>query len=54
MSLHHDFITRAVSSAADKYGKSSVSEETVKVLSAAIYDILHSRDFERYIKELSK
>lgn len=54
MSLHKDFITKAVKEAVKKHSVSMPPEELEKVLSSAIYKILDSSDFKRYVKELLK
>lgn len=54
MSLQHGFIKKAVKDAIKKHGSSVQSEELEKILTAAIYDIFNSRDFERLIKEIVK
>jgi hypothetical protein len=54
--LHKDFIRKSVSKAIKEYvSTDSVSvEELEKILTAAIYNVLDSRDFERHIKEITK
>ena len=54
MPLHKDFIRKAVNDAVKKHGSSVQPEELEKILTAAIYDIFNSRDFENYIKEIVK
>lgn len=54
MPLHKDFITNAVKESVKKHNVSSPPEELEKVLSSAIYKILNSSDFKRYVKELLK
>ncbi len=54
MPLHKDFIKKAVKEAVKKHGSSVQPEELEKILTAAIYDIFNSRDFENFIKEIVK
>lgn len=54
MPLHKDFIRKSVKDAIKKHGASVQPEELEMILTAAIYDIFNSRDFENYIKELVK
>lgn len=54
MPLHKDFIRKAVNDAVKKHGASVQPEELEKILTAAIYGIFNSRDFENYIKEIVK
>ena len=54
MPLHKDFIRKAVKEAIKKHGDSVQPEELENILTAAIYGIFNSSDFENYIKELVK
>lgn len=54
MPIHKDFIRKAVKDAIKNHGSSVPPEELEEILTAAIYNIFNSRDFERYIKEISK
>lgn len=54
MPLHKDFIRKAVNDSVKKYGASVSPEEIEKILTSTIYDIFNSRDFEQFIKEISK
>lgn len=54
MPLHKDFIKKTVKEAVEKHNVSAPPEELEKVLSSAIYNILNSTDFKRYVKELVK
>lgn len=54
MSLHKDFIRKAVNDAVKKHGVSVPAEEFEKILVSAIYDIFNSRDFEQLIKEIAR
>lgn len=54
MPLHKDFITKTVKEAVKKHNVSVPPEELEKVLSSAIYKVLDSSDFKRYVKELVK
>jgi hypothetical protein len=54
MPLHKDFIKRSVKEAVKTHNVSVPPEELEKVLSSAIYNILNSSDFKRYVKELLK
>ena len=54
MPLHKDFIKKAVKESIKKHGSSVQPEELEKILTAAIYDIFNSRDFENFIKEIVK
>lgn len=54
MPLHKNFITKAVKDAVKNSCITIPSEELEKVLSSAIYQVLNSRDFESYIKEITK
>ncbi|MEY8517232.1 hypothetical protein AALC25_09940 [Lachnospiraceae bacterium 29-84] len=54
MPLHKDFIKKAMKESIKKHRSSVQPEELEKILTAAIYDIFNSRDFENYIKEIVK
>lgn len=54
MSLHKDFIKKAVNDAVKKHWSSVPAEEIEKILVSAIYDIFNSRDFEQLIKDIVK
>ena len=46
-------IKTSVAKAVKKYGGSIPEEELVRILTAALYDVLSSTEFERYVKELA-
>lgn len=54
MPLHKDFIITSVKNAIKNYASSVPPEELEKILTAAIYGVLNSRDFEQYVKEITK
>ena len=54
MPLHKDFIRKAVKESVKKHVSNVQPEELEKILTAAIYDIFNSRDFENFIKEIVK
>lgn len=54
MPFHKDTVKASVAKAVKKYGASLPEEELVQIVSAALYDVLSSRDFERYVKEIAK
>ena len=54
MPLHSDFIRIAVKNAIKKNNVSIPPEELENILTSAIYNVFNSRDFERYIKEITK
>lgn len=54
MPIYKDAIKKSVARAVDTYGSSVPKEELVPILTAALYDVLSSTEFERYVKELAK
>lgn len=56
MPLHKDFIKISVSKAVKNYASidSIPAEELENILTAAIYNVLNSRDFEEHIKEITR
>ena len=53
MPIYKDAIKTSVAKAVKKYGGSIPEEELVRILTAALYDVLSSTEFERYVKELA-
>lgn len=53
MPIYKDAIKTSVAKAVNKYGGSIPEEELVRILTAALYDVLSSAEFERYVKELA-
>lgn len=54
MTINKDTIKSSVTKAVNKYSSTIPDEELIKIISTSLYDILSSREFERYIKELAK
>lgn len=54
MPIYKDVIKKSVSKAVQSCGVSIPKEELTEIITAALYDVLSSREFERYIAELSK
>lgn len=56
MPLHKDFIKKAAKKAIREHVSADLisAEELEQIITAAIYDVLNSRDFEAYIKEIAK
>lgn len=53
MPIYKDAIKTSVAKAVKKYGGSIPEEELVRILTAALYDVLSCTEFERYVKELA-
>ena len=53
MPIYKDAIKKSVAKAVKKYGSSVPEEELVQIITAALYDVLSSTEFERYVKELA-
>ena len=53
MPIYKDAIKTSVAKAVKKYGSSVPEEELVQIITAALYDVLSSTEFERYVKELA-
>ncbi len=54
MPLHKDTILNAVQSALAQQGISTQNGQLSAAIASAIYSVLTSREFERYIKEIVK
>lgn len=54
MPIYKNSIKASVSKAVKKYGSTVPKDELVQIISTALYDVLSSTEFERYVKELSK
>nr|WP_315101390.1 hypothetical protein [uncultured Catonella sp.] len=54
MPIYKDVIKKSVTKAVKKYGSTVPEDELVQIISTALYDVLSSTEFERYVKELSK
>lgn len=54
MPLHKDFIRNAVKKSLSDNGFSENADISEKIIVDAVYNVLNSRDFERYIAEIIK